>query len=228
MKLYHLLISFAVLSIWSCTGIENKNLLNPKSDVIFFDYKISGYEGDSNVTVYIQFKRGGTNGRNFFLDDPATIQLDGETIPADTARVTGAYYEIQKPFPSFIGEHTITFTSPGKKEYKEEFEYRPFRLKKELPPIIHRNDLTLDFKDLSQDPIRVSAIDTSFSSRDIVEIDTTKNGRLVIPTSKLKNLVNGPIVLLLSSETEKHVEHGQKVWGRIEVSYGLQRQFELK
>jgi hypothetical protein len=71
-------------------------------------------------------------------------------------------------------------------------------------------------------------IDTAFLSRDINEIDTVKDGRLIIPSEKLNNLVDGPITLLLYRETERPIRNGTRAGGRIVVSYGLRRAFELK
>ena len=198
-----------------------------EQDGFFFDYKIRGEEKDSNVTIYIQYKYG-PNGDAFLLNDPAHVQLDGEIVSSDSAKLTGAYYEIQKPSYSFAGKHTIIYTDEKKKEHKEEFEYRPFNLKNELPDVVDRGDLVLEFEDVEdKDAIHVSATDTSFTSKDIIEIDTIKNGKLVITADKLKNLVNGPITILLSKETERVIKKDLYQQGRITVSYGLQREFEL-
>jgi len=65
---------------------------------------------------------------------------------------------------------------------------------KEKAETIHRADLVLDLTDLNkEDYIRVIAIDTAFRSRGINEMDTIKNGRLIISKQLLKNLVNGPV-----------------------------------
>lgn len=195
---------------------------------IFFDYKIRGEEKDSNVTVYIQYRNGGPNGSTLLLDEPAGVELDGEAVPADSARLTGAFYEIQKPSADFAGSHTIVFTDLDKKEFKETFDYHPFSLRTTIPAIVSRGDLAFDLDGLNtEDFLRVTATDTSFTSKDIIEIDTIKNGRLIIPAAKLKALVNGPITFLLSKETERGVKNGSREGGRIVVNYGLQREFEL-
>ncbi|MFI5187276.1 MAG: hypothetical protein ACHQF0_11160 [Chitinophagales bacterium] len=220
---------FLLFLLTACTSNEIGNSRDVNPDAIFFDYKIRGDEKDKRVTVYIQYRMGGPNGTTLVLNDPAMVQLDGEMIPVDSARLTGAYYEIQKPSDSFAGKHTIMFTDLNQKEYKEDFQYQRFSLKTKIPPIVHRGDLVFDLEGLeSEDFVRVTATDTSFTSRDIVEIDTVKNGRLMISSDKLKNLVDGPITLLLSKETEKAVKNGTREGGRIVVSYDLQREFELK
>ena len=218
-----------LFSFYSCTDNEigNKKHINP--DAVFFDYKIRGEEKDSSITVYIQYRRGGPNGSTLVLSDPARVELDGEEINVDSAKLTGAFYEIQKPSLLFPGKHVILFTGFNNKEYAEEFIYKPFKLKTKIPAVINRGDLAFDFEGLGPvDYIRVTATDTSFISRDINEIDTAINGRIVIAAGKLKNLVDGLITLQLTKETEKSIKHGTKEGGRIVVSYGLQREFELK
>lgn len=222
-------VSIILTLLLGCTSNEIGNSRDVSPDAIFFDYKIRGDEKDGHITVYVQYRMGGPNGTTLVLNEPARVELDGEVIPADSARLTGAYYEIQKPVDSFLGKHTITFTDLNKKEYKEQFEYRPFELRADIPAIVRRRDLTFDFDGLGTDDfIRVTATDTSFASRDINEIDTLKNGRLVIPASRLKNLVNGPITLLLTHESERSVRNGTREGGRIVVSYSLEREFELR
>ena len=216
---------FLLVFVSACTDntIGNKKEIDP--DAIFFDYIIRGDEDDSNVTLYLQFRIGGPNGYTLTLKDPARVELDGEIIPGDSARLTGAYYEIQKPAGSFVGKHKITFTDFNKKEYSHEFEYKPFSLETELENV-NRGDLVFEFEGLEkEDRLHVSATDTSFISRDIVEIDTVRSGKLIIPARKLRYLVDGPITLLLSKETQKIIR--DEIHGRITVSYGLKREFEL-
>ena len=224
---YFFSIAIFVSFLISCTDHDFSRKKDIDPNTIFFDCKVRGEEKDSNVTVYIQFKEGGSNGTPIELDDPAKIKLDGELISVDSAKLTGPYYEIRKPSAGFPGKHIISFTDPGEKKYDEEFIYRPFSLKTKLS-VVSRGDILFDFDGLSdEDHIRISATDTSFGSKDINEIDTVKNGKLVIPAVKLKNLVNGPITLLLSKETERIIRKSSE-WGRIVVSYDIQRAFELK
>ena len=218
-----------LFNFWSCTNNEIGYGKDVNPSAVFFDYKIRGEEKDSNVTVYIQYRKGGPNGTPLMLNEPHEIQLDGETILADSAKLTGVYYEIQKPSDTFKGKHSISFTGLNGKEYRQEFFYQPFKLKTKIPAIVNRGDLAFDFAGLkTEDYIRAILTDTSFTSRDIHEIDTVKNGRLIITADKLKNLVNGPITLQFYKETEKSVKNSPAEGGRILVSYGLQREFELK
>jgi hypothetical protein len=226
-KCCFLIICSAIIFV-SCHHLENKSK-NDDEGPAFFDYKIKGNEKDSLVTVYLQFKMDGPNGMSMNLNEPEEVTLDGEKIPAARAKLTGAYYEIQKPANGFTGSHTIIYTDAEKKQYKEEFEYRPFSLQTEIPAIIHRGDIEFSLDNVDTvDYIRVTATDTSFRSRDIIEIDTARNGRLIIPSERWNNLVNGPIILMLSRERERPVKNGTVAGGRIVVSYGMEREFELQ
>jgi hypothetical protein len=216
---------FVLLFAPACTNNPLGNRKDIDPEAIFFDYIIRGDEDDSDVTLYLQLRTGGPNGYTLTLKDPAKVELDGELIQVDSAKLTGAYYEIQKPAESFIGKHTITFTDFNKKVHIQEFEYKPFSLETELDEV-DRGDLVFDLEGLEkEDYLHVSATDTSFTSRDIVQIDTVKDGKLIIPAYKLKYLVDGPITLLLSKETQEIVKN--EIRGRITVSYGLKREFDL-
>lgn len=217
---------FLLLFVSACTNntVGTRRDIDP--DTVFFEYIIRGDEDDSNVTLYLQFRIGGPNGYTLTLKDPAKVELDGEPIQVDSAKLTGAYYEIQKPADYFTGKHTITFTDFNKKVHSEEFEYKPFSMETDVDEV-ERGDLVFELEGLEkEDYLHVSATDTSFTSRDIVEIDTVKDGKLVIPAHKLRYLVNGPITLLLSKETQKIIRN--EIRGRITVSYGLKREFELE
>jgi hypothetical protein len=223
-----LLFSFIFFFILLACNNEARYKKGAPITSIFFDYKIRGEEKDSNITVYIQYRNGGPNGSTLVLNEPAQVELDGEVVPVDSARLTGAFYEIQKPSADFAGRHTIVFTDLDKKEFTEHFDYHPFSLRTNTPATVTRGDLAFDLEGLgTEEYLRVTATDTSFASKDIIEIDTVKNGRLIIPAAKLKALVNGPITFLLSKETERAVKNGTREGGRIVVNYGLERVFEL-
>ncbi len=222
------ILPFFFLLLFSCTSNEIGNSKDVNQDAVFFDYEIWADEG-KDVTVNLQFRMGGRNGTTLVLDEPSKVLLDGEQLNADSAKVTGAYYEIQKPASSFEGKHTISFSDLNKKEYKEEFEFRPFILDPGIPKTLNRSNLVFNFTGLdSIDHLSVILTDTSFTSADINDIETIKNGRLIISADRLSDLVNGPINLQFYKESEKPVKNGTKEGGRLLIRYGLKREFELK
>ena len=219
----------SIFFLFSCTSDEIGSSKDVNPDAVFFDYKIWADESREEVTVNLQYRMGGKNGTTLVLDEPSKVLFDGEQLKVDSAKVTGAYYEIQRPFSSFAGKHTITFTDRNKKEYNEEFEFTPFSLEPEVPATMNRGDLVFNFKGLdSLDLVNVVLTDTSFTSADINDIDTVKNGRLVISANRLSALVNGPINLQFFKEVAKPVKSSTREGGKLFISYGLKREFELK
>jgi hypothetical protein len=225
----YFIYSLYLSTFFSCTSNEIGNSKDVNPDAVYFDYRIYGDEKDENMTVYLQYRMGGKNGTTLVLNEPAKVKLDGEEIKADSAKLSGAFYEVEKSRKSFEGKHEIIFTDLNNKEHKEEFSFTPLKLRTNIPAVINRGDLAFDFDGVEQNEyIRVVAIDTSFHSRDINEIDTVSNGRIVIKADHLKNIVNGHITLQFSKELEKALKNGMREGGRISVSYTIQREFQLK
>jgi hypothetical protein len=221
---------FALLAMTSCTSNEIGNSKDVNPDAIFFDYSIIAEEDGQDVTVNLQYRMGGKNGTTLVLDEPSKVLLDGEQLKVDSAKLNGAYYEVQKPIASFAGKHTISFIDHDKKEYREEFEFVPFTLDPNVPAVIERGDLVFTFKGLEAvDVLSVTLTDTSFQSADIInDIDTVRDGRLVISENRLSSLVNGPINVQFYREVEKPVKSSTKEGGKLYMRYGVKREFELK
>ena len=228
---------FGVMAIWlvsilfllSCTSDEIGSSKDVNPEAVFFDYEIWAEEGKEDVTVNVQYRMGGKHGTTLVLDEPSKVLLDGEPLKVDSAKVTGAYYEIQRPVASFSGKHSITFIDLNRKEYKEEFEFTPFSLDPDVPATLNRGDLVFTFKGLdSVAYVNVILTDTSFNSADINDIDTVRNGRLLISAYRLSAVMNGPINLQFHREVEKPMKNGTKEGGKLYIHYGLKREFELK
>jgi hypothetical protein len=218
-----------MFSLFSCTSNEIGNIKDVNPDAVFFDYEVWAEEDKEDVTVNLQYRMGGKNGTTLVLDEPSKVILDGEQLKVDSAKVTGAYYEVQRPIASFAGKHTISFTDLNKKEYIEEFEFRPFTLEAEVPSTLNRGDLVFNFKGLEPvDYLSVILTDTSFTSADINDIDTVRNGRLVIKAHKLSALINGPIHLQFFREQVLPIKRPTKEGGKFIITYGLKRDFELR
>lgn len=213
----------------SCSNDEKGNKKETDPESIYFDYKIWGNEGYDKITVKIQYRNGGENGESILLEEPSKVELDGEALKADSAKLTGVYYEIQKPIVTFSGKHTITFTAGNNKKYKEVFDFKPITLVKPVPAVIKRGDLVFEFNGLSSnDLVRVLMTDTAFFSEEVNRVDSVKNGRLYIFKEELTGLKNGPIYLEITKENEREIRMGTNEGGRLSISYGLKREFELK
>jgi hypothetical protein len=228
-KLFISTLTFiSLFFLFSCTSNEISNSKDVNPDAVFFDYKVWADESREDVTVNLQYRMGGKNGTTLVLDEPSKVLFDGEQLQPDSAKVTGAYYEIQRPFSSFAGTHTITFTDLNKKEYNEEFEFVPFTVDS-ISSVMHRGDLVFTFKGLDPvDYLNVILTDTSFESADINDMDSIKDGKLIISKNRLSALVNGPINLQFYKEIVKPLKNSTKEGGKLFISYGLKREFELK
>lgn len=223
------LTSTLILFLISCTSNEIGNSKDVNPDAVYFDYEIWCEEGREDVTINLQYRMGGKNGTTLVLDEPSKVTFDGEQLDVDSAKVTGAYYEVQKPFALFTGKHTISFTDPNMKEYNEEFEFSPFTLDPDVPATLNRGDLVFNFKGLEPlDYLSVILTDTSFASKDINDLDTVRNGRLVIKAERLSALVNGPVHLQFFREQVLPLKKPTREGGKFVITYGLKRDFELK
>ncbi len=220
---------FILVSATACTSNEIGSSKDVNPDAVFFDYRINGNEEDSIVSCVLQYRFGGPNGTTLVMDDSSQVMLDGEALQVDSAKLSGAFYEVEKPVSSFAGEHTIRFTDRSGKSYKETFSFAPFTLSNSFPDSWKREDQVIELKGLNKtDYIRVVATDTSFKSDDINRLDTVTDGKIIITKEELKNLVNGPVHLQLIKEDERPVKQATKEGGRIAINYEVKRQVELK
>jgi hypothetical protein len=94
---------------------------------------------------------------------------------------------------------------------------------------LNRGDLVFNFKGLDPvDYLIVVLTDTSFASADINDVDTVRNGQLVIRADRLSALINGPIHLQFYREQTLPLKKSTQEGGKFMISYGLKRDFELK
>lgn len=228
-KMKSILLFISIFLIYSCTSNEIGNSEDVNPDAVFFSYEVWAEEGRDNVTVKLQYRMGGSNGTTLVLNDPSKVELDGEEIKLDSAKFSGAYYEVQKPLASFTGKHSIVFTDLNNNEFKEEFEFVPFDISPNVPKVLKRGDLVFNLKGLEPvEYIRVILTDTSFTSRDINDIDTVRNGKLIISADRLSALKDGPIDLQFNREFERPIRKGTKEGGLLSITYRLKREFELR
>lgn len=224
-----LFIPVVFFAISSCTSNEIGKGKDVNPETIYFDYKVWGDETDDAMTVMLQYRFAGKNGTTLVLDDPAKVELDGKLISVDSSKWSGAFYEVRIPMKDFEGKHNIVFTDLNNKEYKEEFDFKPIHLLTVIPSEIKRGDIILHVDGLDPvDYVRVLLTDTSFASEDINEIDTVKNGQVIISEADLAKVFDGAVHLELAKETELPVKNGTAEGGRISFSYGLKRDFVLK
>lgn len=223
-RLLSLLLISSTLYFFACNNKKDKNY-EPKPEAIYFDYQITGKEGDDNLTVMLQYRDGGEDGDAIAV---GKVILDGEIVTVDSAKMTGFFYELHKPISSFSGKHTIVFTDADQKEYKEEFEFQPVDLLTAIADTIKKNELVFSFQGMeAEDYIRVVLTDTSFYNDGINVVSTVSDGKLVISQSDLENITPGPVQLEFIREYERPVKNGTEAGGRLLITYSLKREFIL-
>jgi hypothetical protein len=225
-----LLILFLAAIMPACNNEEETgSTRNVNPERIYFDYVITAEEGSESVTCRLQYKLGGKNGPALLLDSPGRVEMDGRVLAPDSAKYTGAYYEIDTTLSAFTGRHTIVYTASDGRQYREEFEFRPFTLAAELPERVKREDLVIRLKNFPfrETPVRLVLTDTSFGTTWINETIGVVNGELVITRQMLEGLRSGPIGLEIYREEERRLRQRTRQGGRISITYGLKREFEL-
>lgn len=224
-----LFCSLLLIFFFSCKNNSNsEQSAGTKSEYIFCDYKISAEEGYDKLTFLARFRYRTQNGNGLKLIPPAKVQLDGETLPADSSGMNGFFYEIYKPIDGFAGDHSITFTDFGGQELKQAFRFEPMILLSELPETLNRGELVLELGGVdSTDNIRVLLTDTSFVSDGINKVGYTENGKLRITAEELSKLATGPVHMELIKESDKFLNNETTAGGRLRISYTLRRSFEL-
>ena len=219
-RLGYLFLLFSV-SLLSCLSDKQEK----SSRGIYANYSISGEEGKEFVTVFLQFSHGPEDFASV-LADPAKVFLDDFLLTADSAQESGAFYEVQIPVKDFAGRHVIRYIDEAQKEHREEFSFIPFQVAGQLDEAVSRKDLVLQLQGVKNgDLLRVVMIDTAIGGEGVNEVDTIQNNQLDLKRF-LPAVANGPLVLELFKEEDRNLSKGQN--GKISITYGLKREFELK
>lgn len=213
------------------TGCKNKDKEVKNgidADWIYFDYTVTAEEGNENATCVFQYKNYDAEGKAIDIE-PGKVQLDGQELRSDSARLSGFFYEVQKPIDSFAGKHTIVFTNADGREYKNEFDFYPFSIEKPLPAKIKRELFTIPLKNFppTEKSVRLLLLDTAFASTGFNDLVPVINGKIEIDESILSTIKAGPINLELYLEKEVPLKQTTKAGGRVSITYGLRKEFEL-
>lgn len=209
-----------------CFGSASRDKAEPEQ--IYFDYKVTGEEGNDSVSVVLKFKEYDEFGPAVSIE-PGTVTLDGRPVPADSSSMTGPYYAAHRHIREFTGRHTIQVILPDDKKYEDEFYFRPFSVRSGISDTIHRSRLLLEFEGLDKnDIVRILMTDTSFTGEGINRVDTVWNNKLTITRNALSYLENGPINLELVREQEMPLRNATDAGGAISIFYSIRREFWLK
>jgi len=211
-------------------GCTNPDTINKESnyDDLYFDYTISAEEGNENVTCVFQFKKGGDEGKAINIE-PSKIELDGEPIETDSAKLSGFFYEVQKPLKSFMGKHTIVFKTADNRQYKNDFEFPAFSFSEELPGKLRRNPFAIHLKNFPPNvkAVRLLLLDTAFESPGFNDLVPVVHEQINIDQYVLSTVRKGPVVLELYLELEHPLKQHTTAGGKISITFGLKKEFDL-
>ena len=206
---------------------DTGNTLNPEN--LYFDYKIAGEDGNDSITILLQYRDKGIDGDAISIGEIGKVELDGEPIPEVSAKMSGIFYELNKPLSVITGKHHIVFTDLDKNTYEEEFDFQPFTLLTQVADTIQRGKLVFEFGGLKPEALMtVLMTDTSFVNEGINRAFTVRGGRLEITQHELENLSNGPVQLEFIKEEERSFNTGTGTGRRLLMIYRLKREFFLK
>ncbi len=196
-----------------------------KEKSVYAKYSIWGEEGKEFVTVFLQFSEGPESIASA-LKPPAKVFLDNYLLTPDSAKESGGFYELQVPLKEFAGSHTIRFVDENNREFSENFSFTPFRVLNQFDEEVSRDEMIVRVEGLKEkEVLRVVMTDTSFEGEGLNELDTVVNSQLDL-RKFLPSVVNGPLVLHLFKEEDRSLNAAQN--GKISITYGIKKEFELK
>ena len=193
---------------------------------IYADYKVFGEEENETVTVLLQFRAGGADGKTIVIKSPGKVTIDGTPLQADSAGVSGAYYEAAFPLASFEGAHTIMFESPDGKRHRQPFKFSSFKFKDEPATAVQMKARRFYLEGLPDTAkLRLLMTDTSFATRDVNLETEIQDGSILITDQMWRALKPGPLFLEIYREESKGISGFSKSGGSITIHYGLKREF---
>lgn len=207
---------------------QNRKESGEDSGERYHDVRVSAEEGGDSITVVLQYRQDGEEGKSMALADGTTVELDGVAFTPDSARQGGIFYERAVAAAGFAGKHKISFTDADGKKEEEEFRFKPFALAEEFPAEVTRQPFTIRLKDFPLSPTRIllTITDTSFASKDVNDELTVDSATIRVNESHLSRLVKGPVVLEVFYDEEKPLKNAKNP-GRLLITYSLRREFEL-
>jgi len=223
------LLVLPLLLVAACKNGDTNPGMKYKGKDLYLDYRVKAVQDRDNVSCFFQFRENGPNGKPVLLTTPAKISFDGEQLTADSAGMSGIFYEVLLPLNGFKGNHSIIYADAAGKEFREEFVFQPVDFSSEMPSVISRQNFSIQLTGLAaEDYLHIVATDTSFYSNDLNQLDTLQDGLLKMAPGQLTELVNGPITLIIYYEQKRSLKSPTKAGGSLWTTYSLQRDFELR
>ena len=213
----------ALLLLIGCFGAAQKEG-EAVPEEIFFEYVLTGEEGNDTVSLVMKFKEYDQYGQAVSIE-PGGVAVDGQPVAPDSTVMTGPYYALHRAIRDFEGKHSIEVTLPNFKKYRDEFSFRPFQLLSGLTDTIRRSRLQLQFAGLNnREVVRVLMTDTSFTGDGINRLDTVWNNKILLTRADLSYLENGPVNIELVRESVKPLRHATEAGGTLSSFYSIRRE----
>lgn len=218
-----LVLALCLFVLGACNGEDKKGTVALPASDLYLDYKVSAEETAEYAVALLYFRDGGPDAKAIELKDGSQVSFDGEPLVADSAKLAGIYYEVQRPLASFAGPHKIVYKNKQGQTFEKSFQFIPLTLEN-ISAVMSRNDLVLKLgKSAGKGKIQVLVTDTSFKTTDINEEYTVENGQIVISKEALRKVANGPVTLELVKEETQSLPNG-----KLTLSYTLRRELELR
>lgn len=216
------------LLLAGCNGMEQKPPEKSRVSDVFISYTITGDQEKESVTCMMQFRLGGPDGKGMLLENGAGISLDGEVLSPDSARLSGVFYETERPLSGFEGKHAIVYTDAAKNKFTENFSFQPFQLSS-LPETADRRGFDVQLGNFPKRRTRVQLMltDTAFRTNDVIESVMVTDGKLPVTPAMLSKLRTGPVFVEIYREEDRPLQQIPGAGGRIRISYGVRGSFLL-
>ena len=231
---------FLYLSVTLLISCNNREAeaTGAEGDELFRDFTLIGREESPDMTLKMQFHRGGSGGNLIRFEDPGAVLFDGEPVAADSTRPgagsaspLGAYYEVYRPAAEMTGQHLISLRPAGDVDLTDTLNFTGFALGADFRDSIGGEDLVIPLSGVSEgEALKLILTDTAAFSPGLERIDTVRNGVIRVPLEKLRVLKPGPVSLELYREQIRPLRSGKdhRTSGRLYMAYSLRRQVRMR
>lgn len=221
-----LLVFFSITAFTSCADADQTQP-DTSAAPLYVSATISGEEGIDSASFFAEFRTGGPQGSTLLLP-PAGVQLDGNNVLPDSARMAGFFYEARLPLAGFSGKHRLQITNLNGVTSTVPFGFAPFSLKNQVSQVLAGQPLTLQFGNLpaGTHTFRIIITDTAFETNDVHTLVNTASGNITLQPQQLSPLAAGPLLLEISKEEAVPVT-GEGIRGKLVLHYNLRRNLEL-
>lgn len=195
---------------------------------IYLDYVISATEEDSVLTILLQFKDQMT-GDALLIPPPGKVSLDGVEIPADSSKIGGVYYEINRRPGDFPGDHEILYTDQENNHYMEKIKFEPLKLLSSIPDTLDGSGFDLSFSGIgNRDQLIIIYRDTANFHDDQRKAGEPGENRINLSAQDLETLSEGPIQLELLRESKYNMQQTPPAGGQLKSTYTIKKELFLR